>query len=71
VLSKKDRDILTSHYRKGTFLKGALLLISADLNEEIVSKEDTVSLNQIEEDKSILKELSSPPMPNDASPWIY
>ena len=70
VLSKKDQDILTSHYRKGISLKGALLLSSDDLDKKIVLREDTFFLDQIEKDKSILKKLS-PPLPENAAPWDY
>jgi hypothetical protein len=71
VISKKDQDILTSYFVRGTSLKGALILTGSDLNEDFVSKEDTLFLNQIEEDKRILQRLSPPPAPNDASPWEY
>jgi len=71
VLSKKDQDILTSHYHNGISLKGALILIGADLNEDIVSEEDTLFLRQIEKDRNILKKLAPPPVTGDASPWEY
>ena len=70
VLSKQDQDILAAHHRKGTALKGALLLWGQNLNEEIISREDTFFLNQIEEDPGILKTLSPPPVTGDAS-WEY
>jgi hypothetical protein len=71
VLSQKDQDMLTSHYRNGISLKGALLIIGDDLDKKIVSKEDTFFLNQIEKDPGILKKLSPAPMPNAAAPWEY
>ena len=71
VLSKRDRDILSSHYQHGISLKGALIIAGTDLYGEMVSREDTVFLNQIEEDKSILDKLSPPPMSSDASAWTY
>lgn len=68
VLSKNDQDILTSQYQNGTSLKGGLILLGADLDKENISKEDTLFLNQIEKDRSILKKLSPSPMPSDAYP---
>ncbi|MBT8371712.1 MAG: hypothetical protein KJO34_12170 [Deltaproteobacteria bacterium] len=70
VLSKKDQDMLTSHYRNGIALKGALLLIGDDLNEKKVSREDTFFLNQLDEDKSILEKFS-PPMLESEVTWDY
>jgi hypothetical protein len=70
VLSKKDQDMLTSHYRNGNSLKGALLLIGDDFDKKIVSQEDLFMLNQLDKDKSILKKLS-PPIPESAAPWDY
>jgi hypothetical protein len=61
--------MLTSHYRNGIALKGALLLSGDDLDKKNVPRQDTFFLNQIEKDKSILKKLS--PIPGDASPWDY
>ena len=71
VLSKKDQDILTSHYHRGISFKGALLLIGEDLKEKNVSQADTFFLNQIEKDPGILKKLSPAPMPSTAAPWEY
>ena len=71
VLSKQDQDILAAHHRNGTSLKGGLLLWGKNLNAEIISREDTFFLNQIEKDPSILKTLSSPPSLGDAVPWDY
>ena len=71
VLSKKDRDMLTAHYRNGKSFKGALLLIGDNFDKKIVSREDTFFLNQIERDNNILKKLTPPPMPGRASLWDY
>ncbi len=71
VLSKQDQDILAARHRNGTSLKGGLLLWGENLNAEIISREDTFFLNQIEKDPSILKSLSLPPSPGDAVPWDY
>ena len=71
VLSKQDRDILAAHHRNGTALKGGLLLWGQNRNEEIISREDTFFLNQIEKDPSILKTLSPAPVEGDVVPWEY
>ncbi len=72
VLSRKDQDILTAQYKKGTVLKGGLLLWGQNLNEEFISREDTFFLNQIEKDPEILKKLSAPQPPTGNSPpWDY
>jgi hypothetical protein len=71
VLSKKDQDLLTSLYHQGISLKGALILIGADLNQEIVSEEDLLFLRQIEKDRQVLKNLAPPPAPGDTSAWEY
>jgi hypothetical protein len=71
VLSKKDQDMLTSHYHNGISLKGALILIGTDLSEDIVSKEDLLFLRQIEKDRRTLKNLTPPAVPGNASPWEY
>lgn len=71
VLSKKDQDLLSSHYQQGISLKGGLIIAGTDIYEETVSREDAVFFDQIEEDESILKKLSPPPMPSDASAWTY
>ncbi|MGD1984891.1 MAG: hypothetical protein PVH74_16625 [Desulfobacterales bacterium] len=71
VLSKKDQDMLTAHYQKGTVLKGGLLLWVQNLNEEFISREDTFFLNQIEKDPEILKKLSPPPPKGNSPPWDY
>jgi len=71
ILSKKDQDMLTAHYRHGISLKGALLLSGDDLDKRIVPRQDTFFLNKIEKDKSILKTPSPPPMPERAAPWDY
>jgi hypothetical protein len=71
VLSEKDRDILISHYHNGLAFKGALLLIGADLSEDIVSKEDTLFLQRFEKDKAKLKKNGPSPVPDAASPWVY
>jgi hypothetical protein len=71
VLSKQDQDILAAHHRNGTSLKGGLLLWGEKLNAEIISREDTFFLNQIEKDPGILKSLSLPPSSGDAVPWEY
>jgi hypothetical protein len=62
---------LAAHHRKGTSLKGGLLLWGENLNEEIISREDTFFLNQIEKDPSFLKTLSPPPVTGDVAPWEY
>jgi hypothetical protein len=71
VLSKKDQAILAAHYQKGISLKGGLLLWGQNRNEEIISREDTFFLNQIEKDLGILKTLSLPPVKGDAASWDY
>jgi hypothetical protein len=71
VLSKKDQAILAAHYQKGISLKGGLLLWGQNRNEEIISREDTFFLNQIEKDPGILKTLSLPPVKGDAASWDY
>ena len=71
ILSKQDRDILADHHRNGTALKGGLLLWGQNLNDEIISREDTFFLNQIEKDPGILETLSPPPPVGDAVPWDY
>jgi hypothetical protein len=70
-LSKKDRDILTAQYRNRTALKGGLLLWGQNMNEEIIPREDTFFLNQIEKDPGILKTLSLLPVKGEAAPWDY
>jgi hypothetical protein len=71
VLSKKDQDILESHYQKGIAFKGGLLLWGQNQNAEMISREDTFFLNQIEENPDILKTLSLPPPTGNSSPWDY
>jgi len=71
VLSKNDQELLAAHYQKGVSLKGALLLIGNDLDKEIVPREDTFFLNQIEKDPGLLKKLSPAPLPSAAIPWKY
>jgi hypothetical protein len=71
VLSKKDQDILSAHYQKGIAFKGGLLLRDRNLNTELISREDTFLLNQIEEDTDILKTLSHQPPQGNSSPWDY
>ena len=71
VLSKKDQDILAAHYQKGTTLKGGLLLWGQNLNEEIISREDTFFLNQIEKDPAILKTRFPLPQKGDGPSWDY
>jgi hypothetical protein len=71
VLSKQDRDILAAHHRKGGALKGGLLLWGQNMRKEIISREDTFFLNQIEKDPSILKKDSPPPPVGDTAPWDY
>jgi hypothetical protein len=71
LLSKKDQDMLTAHYQKGTVLKGGLLLWGQNLNAEFISREDTFFLNQIEKDPEILKKLSPAPPTGNSSPWDY
>jgi hypothetical protein len=71
VLSKQDRDILAAHHRNGTTLKGGLLLWGQNLNGNMISREDTFFLNQIETDPAVLKSLSSPPNTGDAPHWEY
>jgi hypothetical protein len=71
VTSQKGQDILAAHYRKGVALKGGLLLWGQNMNEEMISREDTFFLNQIEKDPGILKTLSPPPVEGDTSPWDY
>ena len=71
VISKQDRDILTAHHRNGTALKGGLLLWGRNLNDGMISREDTFFLNQIEKDPRILKTLSPPHSTSDAFPWDY
>jgi hypothetical protein len=71
ILSKKDQDILTAHYRHGISLKGALLLSGDDLDKRSVPRQDTFFLNKIDKNNNILKTLSPPPMPESAVPWDY
>ena len=71
VLSKRDADILASHYQKGIVFKGGLLLQGQNLNADLISREDTFFLNQIDENPDILKTLSSRPPAGDAPPWDY
>ena len=71
VLSKKDQDMLTAHYRNGISLKGGLILRDDVLNAEFVTKEEILFLNQVEKDKRILEKLSPPPMPGNAPAWDY
>ena len=71
VLSEQDRDTLAAHYRNGTALKGGLLLRDQSLNDDMVSREDTFFLNQIEKDPAILKTLSLPPVKVNTVPWDY
>ncbi len=71
VLSKQDRNILAAHHRNGTALKGGLLLWGQNLNDHMISREDTFFLNQIEKDPAILKNLSPPMAVSDAVPWDY
>ena len=71
VLSKKDQELLTSHYSNGISLKGGLILRGNSFNDEFVTKEETVFLNQVEKDKNILEKLSPSPKPNGESPWDY
>jgi hypothetical protein len=70
VLSKKDQEMLTSHYRNGISFKGALLVIGDDVDKEIVSRKDTFFLNQLDQDKSILNKLA-PMVPESADVWDY
>ena len=71
ALSKKDHDILAAHYQKGIAFKGGLLLWNQNLNAELISREDTFFLNQIEEDPDILKTLSPQSPPGNSPPWDY
>jgi hypothetical protein len=71
VLSKQDRDLLAVHHRNGSALKGGLLLWGQNLNDDIISREDTFFLNQIENDPSILRTQSLPPVKVDDVPWDY
>ena len=71
VLSKKDQNMLTAHYRKGAVLKGGLLLWGQNRKEGMVSREDTFFLNQLEEDPGLLKTLSAPAAQDEASIWDY
>ena len=71
VLSNHDRDLLTAHHRNGTALKGGLLLWDQNLNDDIVSREDTFFLNQIEKDPGILETLSTELPAGDAPHWDY
>jgi hypothetical protein len=52
-------------------LKGGLLLWGQNLNEAIVSREDTFFLNQIEKDPAILKTLSPALPAGNSPPWDY
>ena len=70
VLSTEDQEMLTSHYRSGISLKGALLVIGDDFDKKVVSREDAFFLNQLDEDKSILSKLA-PAVPDSAGPWDY
>lgn len=70
-LARKDQAILSSHYRRGLSLKGGLIIVGGGLGPEIISKADTVFLNQIEKDPGILKKYSPPPRAADAAPWTY
>jgi hypothetical protein len=73
VLSKKDEDSLAWHYQNGAVFKGGLLLRGQDLNAELISREDTFFLNQIDENPDVLKTLqpSQPPQIVDDPPWDY
>lgn len=71
VLSEQDQDTLTAHHRNETALKGGLLLWGQDPKDDIVSREDTFFLNQIEKDPGILKTLSPPLPAGDTVPWDY
>ncbi|MGD8342562.1 MAG: hypothetical protein PVH53_03170 [Desulfobacterales bacterium] len=73
VLSKKDQENLSALYRKGTALKGGLLLWGQNLNAEFISREDAFFLNQIEENPDILNTLHPPQPPQmvDDPPWDY
>ena len=71
VLSQKDRDILADHHRKGVALKGGLLIIGDDLDQKVVSREDTFFLNQLDKDAGILETLSPAPMLDSTSAWEY
>ena len=71
VLSKQDRDFLVVHHQNGAVLKGGLLLWGQNQNDDIISREDTFFLNQIEQDPGVLKTLSPLPPAGDASPWDY
>ena len=71
VLSKRDRDTLTAYHRNGTALKGGLLLWDRSLNDDMVSREDTFFLDQIEKDPGFLKTLSLPVPADETVPWDY
>ncbi|MGD9173329.1 MAG: hypothetical protein PVF29_04160, partial [Desulfobacterales bacterium] len=71
VLSKRDEDILASYYQKGIAFKGGLLLRGQDLNADLISREDTFFLNQIEKDPTILKTFSQKPPADSSTPWNY
>ncbi|MEJ2730437.1 MAG: hypothetical protein P8185_18375, partial [Deltaproteobacteria bacterium] len=71
VLSKKDQDMLSAHYRKGAILKGGLLIWGQNRKEGIISREDTFFLNRIEENPSILKTLPAQAGAGVKAAWDY
>ena len=71
ILSKSDRKALNAHYQNNVALKGGLLLWGQDLNQESISREDVLFLNQIEKDPSILKNFSTTSDDGESPPWDY
>ena len=71
VLSRRDRDILSDHYRKGVALKGGLLIVGDDFDKKGVSREDTFFLNKLDKDTGIVDKLSPVPVMDETSAWDY
>ena len=71
ILSKKDQDALAEHYQNGIALKGGLLLWGQNLDEDVISREDTFFLNQIDNEPGFLETNSPPPDSGNTIPWDY
>ena len=71
VLSRRDRDILSDHYRKGVALRGGLLIVGDDFDKKGVSREDTFFLNKLDKDTGIVDKLSPVPVMDETSAWDY
>jgi hypothetical protein len=67
----KDYNTLTALYRKGISLKGGRIITGADLEEEIITKEDTIFFNQI--GKGEINQAKRCPSfkSNDTALWKY